>query len=143
MKIQPTVALCLSLSLHQLRTEGTCSLPTHRLQPVEILLFLSGLQSIPGSLYEAASVEGATAWESFWKITVPMISPIILVNVIFTIIDSFTSYSNGLMQYILSETSQLHYSYAAAMTWIYFAAIMAVLGAILGLVSKKIFYSVE
>ena len=110
---------------------------------MEILLFLSGLQSIPGSLYEAASVEGATAWESFWKITVPMISPIILVNVIFTIIDSFTSYSNGLMQYILSETSQLHYSYAAAMTWIYFAAIMAVLGAILGLVSKKIFYSVE
>ena len=110
---------------------------------IQILLFLSGLQSIPGSLYEAASVEGATAWESFWKITVPMISPIILVNVIFTIIDSFTSYSNGLMQYILSETSQLHYSYAAAMTWIYFAAIMAVLGAILGLVSKKIFYSVE
>ena len=110
---------------------------------IQILLFLSGLQSIPGSLYEAASVEGATAWESFWKITVPMISPIILVNVIFTIIDSFTSYSNGLMQYILSETRQLHYSYAAAMTWIYFAAIMAVLGAILGLVSKKIFYSVE
>lgn len=110
---------------------------------IQILLFLSGLQSIPGSLYEAASVEGATAWEAFWKITVPMISPIIMVNVIFTIIDSFTSYSNGLMQYILNETNQLHYSYGAAMTWIYFVAIMALLGLLIGLLSKKIFYSVE
>ncbi len=110
---------------------------------IQILLFLSGLQSISSSLYEAASVEGATAWEAFWKITVPMISPIIMVNIIFTIIDSFTSYSNGLMQYILAESNQLHYSYGAAMTWIYFVAIMALLGIVIGVLSKRIFYSVE
>lgn len=110
---------------------------------MQILLFLSGLQSIPGTLYEAASVEGATAWESFWKITVPMISPIIMVNIIFTIIDSFTSYSNGLMQYIVDVVGDLQYSFGAAMSWIYFIAIMALLGLITAILSKKIFYAVE
>ena len=110
---------------------------------IQILIFMAALLSIPSSFYEVAQVEGASGWETFWKITFPTVSPFVLATIVYTIIDSFTSYSNGLMQYILSETSQLHYSYAAAMTWIYFAAIMAVLGAILGLVSKKIFYSVE
>ena len=54
---------------------------------VQILIFLAGLQTIPGQLYESASMEGCTAWETFWKITFPLVSPMILMNVIFTIID--------------------------------------------------------
>ena len=107
---------------------------------VQIILFLAALQSIPDSLKEAANVEGATAWEYFWKITVPMISPMILVNIVFTVIDNFTSYSNGVIQYITSEAGALHYSFSAAMTWIYFLVICLVLLLVVGLVSKKVFY---
>ena len=57
---------------------------------VQMLIFLAGLQGISPSIYEASSIEGATAWETFWKITFPMISPMILVNAIYTVIDSFT-----------------------------------------------------
>ena len=49
---------------------------------IQIIVFLTGLQSIPGSLYEAADVEGCTKWESFWKITFPLISPLLIVNII-------------------------------------------------------------
>lgn len=59
---------------------------------VQIILFLSGLQSIDPSLYEVGKVEGANAWVSFWKITLPMISPVILINLMYTIIDNFISY---------------------------------------------------
>ena len=107
---------------------------------VQILLFLTALQSIPVSLQEAANVEGATSWEYFWKITVPMISPIILVNLIYTIIDTFTSYSNGLMRYIIDEAGQLRYSYSSAMTWIYFVAICLIMGLVLGVFSRFVHY---
>lgn len=60
------------------------------LSGVQILIFLAGIQSISPSIYESASVEGATAWEMFWKITLPMVSPMLLVNVFYTIIDYLT-----------------------------------------------------
>ena len=107
---------------------------------VQIILFLAALQSIPPSLKEAASVEGATAWEYFWKITVPMISPMILVNIAFTVIDTFTSYSNGVMEFVTSQASNLHYSFSSAVTWIYFVVISVILFAVIGLFSRKVFY---
>ena len=58
---------------------------------VQILVFLAALQGVPTSIFEAASVEGLTSWEMFWKITLPMISPQILVNTIYTVVDSFTN----------------------------------------------------
>ena len=103
-------------------------------------MFLTALQSISPSLKEAANVEGATAWEYFWKITVPIISPIILVNIIFTVIDTFTSYNNTLMRYILQEAGQLRYSYSSAMTWVYFAAIGLVMLLVIGAVSRFVHY---
>ena len=58
---------------------------------VQIVIFLAGLQSISPALYESAHVEGATAWEAFWKITLPMMTPLITVNTVYTVIDSFTN----------------------------------------------------
>ena len=58
---------------------------------VQMLIFLSGLQSISPAIYESCSIDGASGWETFWKITLPMVSPMILVNTIYTIIDSFTA----------------------------------------------------
>lgn len=108
---------------------------------VQILIFLAGLQSISPSLFEASSMEGATAWESFWKITFPMISPLILVNSIYTIIDSFTNETNEMMNTIRTTIfSDVKYGYGSAMAWIYFVCIAVILVVVGGLISRKIFY---
>jgi ABC-type sugar transport system permease subunit len=60
-----------------------------RASGVQILIFLAALQAIPPSMYEVAQIEGATGYEAFWKITIPMVSPLILTNVVYTIIDTF------------------------------------------------------
>jgi len=88
---------------------------------VQILLFLAGLQGISGSLYEAARCDSATEWTMFWKITVPMISPVTLLNIIYTLIDSFTDTSNPIVTYIIDVgIKNLQLEYGAAMGWIYF-----------------------
>lgn len=69
---------------------------------IQILIFLAGLQSISPSVYESASIEGASGWETFWKITFPMISPIIYLNLIYSIIDNFTNQSNSVKEVICS-----------------------------------------
>jgi ABC-type sugar transport system permease subunit len=108
---------------------------------VQMLIFLAGLQSIPSSLFEAAHVEGATGWESFWKITFPMVSPLILVNAIYTVIDSFTNPNNPVML-IIHETAfkNSEYGYASAMAWIYFAVILCILGVVAWIISRRVFY---
>lgn len=97
---------------------------------IQMLIFLSGLQAIPGSLYEAASVEGASAWESFCKITVPMLIPTMLLNIIYTIVDSYSSTSNSVMALITSSINNAKYGYATAMSWVYFILIGIVIGAV-------------
>jgi len=62
-----------------------------RSSSVQIIIFLAALQAIPPSLYEVAQIEGATGYESFWKITFPMVSPLILTNIVYTIVDSYTN----------------------------------------------------
>lgn len=108
---------------------------------VQIVIFLAGLQSISKSLYECASVEGATAWESFWKITFPMISPIMLVNIVYTLIDSFTDSSNKTLEYIYTVIyKNVDYGFSAAMSFIYFTVILAIAGIITFFMSKIVFY---
>lgn len=108
---------------------------------VQILLFLAGLKTISPQLYEAAKVEGATGWESFWKITFPMISPMILANTIYTIIDSFTDYSNYIIQMINNAAfQQLRYGYSSAIAWIYFIVVLVILGIVSLLIGRKVFY---
>nr|AHF26078.1 putative ABC transporter permease protein YesP [uncultured bacterium Contigcl_1764b] len=89
---------------------------------IQIIVFLSGLQSISPSLYEAADVEGCSAWESFWKITFPMVSPLLLVNCIYTIIDFFMKNDNRVIERIntVMYGVQLNFGVASAMSWIYF-----------------------
>ena len=67
---------------------------------VQMLIFLSGLQSISPAIYESCQIDGASAWETFWKVTLPMISPMILVNSIYTLIDAFTASNNKVINHI-------------------------------------------
>ena len=109
---------------------------------VQILIFISALQSIPSSLFEASKVEGATKWEEFWKITFPILTPMILVNIVYTIIDSFTNPKYEILQYILdnSFTHSRGIGYACAMSWMFFVIILLCLGIICGILSKRIQY---
>ncbi|MGN0492432.1 MAG: carbohydrate ABC transporter permease [Acutalibacteraceae bacterium] len=95
---------------------------------IQTLIFLSGLQSVSGSLYEAASVEGASWWESFCKITIPMMAPMILLNTVYTIVDSYFSAGNGVMNMIIECIRGLQYGRASAMAWVYFVFIGVILG---------------
>jgi ABC-type spermidine/putrescine transport system permease subunit II len=108
---------------------------------VQMLIFLAGLQSISPAIYEACRIDGCTAWETFWKITFPMISPMILVNGIYTIIDSFTTDSNSVMKYINSvyqgSDGQV---LSSAMAWMYFIIVMLMLAVAAGLFSAFVFY---
>ena len=97
---------------------------------IQIIVFLSGLQSISPSLYEAADVEGCTAWEAFWKITFPMVSPLLLVNTIYTIIDFFMKNDNRVMERIntIMYGQQMDFGLASAMSWIYFGVALLFIG---------------
>jgi len=103
---------------------------------VQIILFISGLCGISPSLYEAAKVEGANEWDIFWKITVPMISPILQLNIIYTLIDSFAYRNNELVAYILDAAKGLQYSYSATMSWVYFLAVFLVVVTAFGIIHR-------
>ena len=108
---------------------------------VQILIFLAGLQTISPSLYEASAIEGATAWENFWKITLPMISPMILVNAVYTIVDVLGSTSNTLINKIYSISMvDLEYGLSSAMGVIYFGIMFAIVGLVIFVISKLVFY---
>ena len=93
---------------------------------IQIIVFLTGLQAISPSLYEAADVEGCTAWESFWKITFPMVSPLLLVNAIYTIVDFFMKNDNLVMERIYEVMyKDVKFGVASAMSWIYFGVALA------------------
>ena len=106
---------------------------------VQMLIFLAGLQSISPAIYEACQIEGATGWETFWKVTFPMISPMILVNAVYSIIDSFTRSQNPAMKFI-SNTYVMEPERATAMSWIYFILVALVLAVVAGIASSFVFY---
>jgi len=105
---------------------------------VQILIFLAAIQSVPIHLYEAAKIEGATGYESFWKITLPMVSPMILTVVVFTVIDSFLR--SSVTPIITRMYNLQNYGLNAAMSWIYLASSILILGISVGLLSKVVFY---
>lgn len=104
---------------------------------IQMLIFLAGLQTIPPALYEAADTEGASAWEKFWMITLPMLTPILLINIVYTIIDSFTSLENSVIMQINTQIQALKFGISSAASIPYVLIIFIIL-AIFFLVFSKI-----
>lgn len=105
---------------------------------IQIILFISGLQSIPSTLYEASHVEGATKWEQFWFITFPMLGRINLLVVVFTMVELFTDTRNELMKYISTMMQGGTYDETSAMLWFYFLIVGGVIGIVMFLYNSKI-----
>ncbi|MDK2886548.1 MAG: hypothetical protein PWP54_1106 [Thermosipho sp. (in: thermotogales)] len=106
---------------------------------VQILFFLAGLQKISSSIYEAAKIDGANSWIIFWKITLPLIRPFILINTIYTIVDLASFANNSVNTSITQHMFDIDrpYSYSAALSWIYFVAVMAIIGVAFLILRKK------
>ena len=108
---------------------------------VQMLIFLAGLQSISPAIYESCQIEGASAWETFWKITFPMISPMILVNAVYTVIDSFTASSNTVMTFISDVYQEAGgMTLSSAMSWIYFTLVILIIALVALVMSAYVFY---
>lgn len=108
---------------------------------IQIIIYLSGLQTISDSMYEAADIEGCTKWESLWKITFPMISSLFLVNWIYTVIDFCMRSDNEVMkkfQKVMIE--QTKYGFSSAMAWIYFVIVIAIVGITSLIISRRVYY---
>lgn len=108
---------------------------------VQILIFLSGLQSINVSMYEASRMDGATGWENFWKITLPLISPMILVNAVYTIVDQLSSVNNETVSRMYKMVvEEIQYTSSAAMGVLYFAIVITILVLIMVILSRFVYY---
>ena len=99
-------------------------------------MFLSGLQSIPPTLYEASKVEGATKWEEFWFITFPMLSRITLLVGVFTMVELFINQRNPLIEQVYLKIYGTQYDVSSAMIWFYFLVVAAVMGIVMFLFTK-------
>lgn len=109
---------------------------------IQIIIFLAALQNIPFSAKEAAQIEGATSWEFFWKITLPYISPMIVANLIYTIVDSFIDPNNAVMEIVLQQASGWYHGFSAAMAWAYFLIVILALCIVLPIINKFVYYEV-
>ena len=111
------------------------------LSGVQIFIFLAGLNSISPSLYEACYIEGGGPWETFWKITFPMMTPSILVNTVFSLIDTFTSESNEVMNqgYTLAF-KDFEFGLSSAMCLIYVAVLAVIMAVTVWLIGRRTFY---
>ena len=106
---------------------------------VQIVIFIAALQSIPSSLYEVAKIEGATGYETFWKITFPMVMPHIITNVVYTIVDSFEE-SEILKLADTTTFAQFNYGVGSVMTITSTVITCIILVAVVGFIQKKTFY---
>ena len=99
---------------------------------VQILIFIAGLQKIDKSLYEAAKIDGGSAWECFWKITLPILKPMILLNAIYTLVTLANSGQNNIINLIYSNmfSATRGYGFASAMAWMYALVILILLGGV-------------
>jgi ABC-type sugar transport system permease subunit len=112
---------------------------------VQILIFLSSLQKIDRSMYEAAKIDGGSGWECFWKITLPTIKPMILLNCVYTIVFISNNDQNSIIELIksamFSGTQEKGYGYASAMAWIYSIVVLLIVGVFaLAFMAKKDVY---
>ncbi len=106
---------------------------------VQIVIFIAALQSIPGSLYEVAQMEGATAYETFWKVTFPMVMPHIVTNVVYTVVDSFVTSDVVDLAYKTAFT-ELNYGLSSVFSLVSTVVTCAILVLACGFIQKKAFY---
>lgn len=106
---------------------------------VQIIIFLAALQSIPGSMYEVAKIEGATAYETFWKVTFPMVMPHIITNVVYTVIDSFSDSEVVNLAYDTAFT-QFNYGLSSVFSLVSTVITCLILILICGFIQKRTFY---
>lgn len=106
---------------------------------VQILIFLAGLQKLDKGMYEAADIDGASKWESFWKLTLPAMNPLIAVNIIYTIVTYSFFALNPIIALILESmyATGKGFGYASALAWIYFAVLLVVLGMFTYVIIRK------
>jgi ABC-type sugar transport system permease subunit len=108
---------------------------------IQIIIFLSALQTIPSSMFEAAKIEGSTSWECFWKITFPMVSSLILVNFVYSVVDYFIRTDNKVMEKIYKTLiNNLDFGFSTAMAWFYFLIVIVIIGISFSIISKKVYY---
>ncbi len=110
---------------------------------IQILIFIAGLQGIPSTLYEVASVEGSNGWTTFWKITVPMLAPMLVVNVFYTVVDNMISYSNKMFQLIDKYSNALKFDEASAMAIVNFAVLLIVVVLVYAIGNRYVHYAVD
>ncbi len=103
---------------------------------IQILLLLAGLQTVSGAMYEAASIEGATGWEIFWKITLPTLYPVLTLALVYTVIDSFIDTTNPVMNKIILSAQSLNFGASSALCWVYFTVVAVVVGVIFLIIRK-------
>ncbi len=106
---------------------------------VQIIIFIAALQSIPGSMYEVAKIEGATTYETFWKVTFPMVMPHIITNVVYTVVDSFVDSEVVDLAY-KTAFDQMKYGRSAAFSLISMVITIAILLLVVKLIQKRTFY---
>lgn len=106
---------------------------------VQIVIFIAALQSIPGSLYEVADIEGATAYETFWKVTFPMVMPHIITNIVYTVVDSYIGSQVVDLAYTEMFTNS-NYGLASVFSLVSTAVTCLILVVVCGIISKRTFY---
>lgn len=106
---------------------------------VQIVIFIAALQSIPGSLYEVAKIEGATAYETFWKVTFPMVMPHIITNIVYTVVDSFISSDVVNLAYTTAFTD-FNYGLSSVFSLVSTVVTCLILVIVCGWIQKKTFY---
>ncbi|MBM7553183.1 carbohydrate ABC transporter permease [Thalassobacillus pellis] len=106
---------------------------------VQILIFLAALQKTDRQIYEAAKIDGASNWECFWKVTLPTLFPMIIVNLIYTIVTYSVFALNPVVEHIQSNMFELStgYGYASALSWVYFLVITALLAVSVGIMAVR------
>ena len=103
---------------------------------IPVVLFIAGLQTIPAQLYEASKVEGATAWEEFWYITLPCIGQTLLLVIVFSLIELLTKADNPVINLAYEQIRNVEYGLSSAMLWLFFAIIGSITGIIILIFSK-------
>lgn len=106
---------------------------------VQIVIFIAALQSVPSSLYEVAKMEGATGYETFWKVTFPMVMPHIITNIVYTVVDSFTSSEVVNLAYS-TAFSEFNYGLSSAFSLVSTIITCAILAIVVGLIQRRTFY---